>query len=132
MKKHILFLLLTVCCLTHVSAQEPIIKYQLKTPADKTTAAMEKVKELNLRTDDYEKTNKVIAEFYKDQQKMLDGAIKNGVGDVEAYKLKKQKLAGDRDEKLKKIFSKEQYDTWITVIEPSLQPKRPGPTKPGK
>ena len=29
------------------------------------------------------------------------------------------------DDKLKKIFSKEQFNTWLTVIEPSLQPKRP-------
>ncbi len=66
----------------------------------------------------------MIGEFYREQQKMLDGAVKNGVANVEAYKAKKAKLAIERDGKLKKIFSKEQFANWVTVIEPSLSPKR--------
>ncbi|MEO6583142.1 MAG: hypothetical protein ABIO05_02390, partial [Ferruginibacter sp.] len=73
MKKTVLFAILTFFGATnlHAQAQELIIKYQFKTPEEKTKAAMEKVKELKLSTDAAEKTNKVIGEFYKDQQKML-------------------------------------------------------------
>lgn len=90
---------------------------------------MEKLKAFKLSPDANEKTNKVLAEFYKDQQKMLDGAIKNGVGNVDAYKAKKQKLVADRDDKLKKLFTKDQFNTWITVIEPSLGSKKPTQAK---
>src|SRR6476661_8242123 len=109
MKKHILFIALAIFRLTSVKSQDLIIKYQFKAPEEKTKAAMEKLKDFKLSGDASEKTNKVIGEFYKDQQKMLDGAVKNGVGDVNAYKAKKVKLAADRDDKLKKLFSKEQF-----------------------
>src|SRR5687768_10379653 len=101
MKKHILFLAFAFLGISAVNGQELIIKYQFKTPEDKTKIAMEKLKDFKLSKDNSEKTNKVIGEFYKDQQKMLDGAVKNGVGNVDAYKAKKLKLAADRDEKLK-------------------------------
>lgn len=126
MKKHILFIVFALFSLTSVKAQELIIKYQFKTPVEKTKAAMEKLKDFKLGADASDKTNKVIGEFYKGHQKMLDAAVKNGVGNVDAYKAKKLKLAADRDDKLKKLFTKEQFNTWITVIEPSLNPKRPG------
>lgn len=129
MKKHILFIALAIFSLTSAYAQEKselIIRYQFRTPEEKTKIAMEKLKDFKLSADARDKTVKVIGEFYKDQQKMLDGAVKNGVGNVEAYKAKKLKHAADRDDKLKKLFTKEQFNTWITEIEPSLNPKRPG------
>lgn len=132
MKKHLLFILFATLSLTSVKAQELVIKYQFKTPEEKTKAAMDKIKDLKLNADASDKTNKVIGEFYKDQQKMLDAAVKNGVGDVTVYKAKKLKLAADRDDKLKKLFTKEQFNTWITVIEPSLAPKRPGQSTAAK
>ncbi|MEO5984013.1 MAG: hypothetical protein ABIP80_00830 [Ferruginibacter sp.] len=101
------------------------MKYQFKTPEEKTRNAMEKLKIYKLLPDANDKTAKVIGEFFKEQQKMLDGAIKNGVTNVEAYKAKKAKLAVERDDKLKKIFTKEQFANWVTVIEPSLSSKRP-------
>lgn len=125
MKKFFLSLFLFVSGGIAVQAQELVVKYQFRTPEEKTKLAMEKLKDFRLSADAGEKTNKVLAEFYKDQQKMLDGAIKNGVSNVDQYKVKKLKLAADRDDKLKKLFSKEQFNAWITVIEPSLQPKRP-------
>ena len=125
MKKFILSLILLISGGVALKAQDIVIKYQFKTPEEKTKIAMDKLNEFKLSADAREKTNKVLAEFYKDQQKMLDGAIKNGVSNVEQYKAKKLKLATDRDDKLKKLFSKDQFTTWMTVIEPSLQPKRP-------
>ena len=125
MKKHFIFFLALFLGITAVNAQDLVIKYQFKTPEEKTKVAMEKLKEFKLGNDANDKTNKVIGEYYKDQQKILDGAIKNGVGDINAYKAKKIKMAADRDDKLKKIFSKDQFTAWITVIEPSLGPKKP-------
>ena len=125
MKKSIAIIAFALFSFVTGNAQDLIIKYQFKTPAEKTNAAMEKLKSFKLSPDANEKTAKVIGEFYKDQQKMLDKAVKEGVGDVNVYKAKKLKLAADRDDKLKKIFSKEQFNTWVTVIEPSLNPKRP-------
>jgi len=124
MKKHILILFIAICGFTSGKAQDLIIKYQFKTPEEKTKVAMDKIKDFKLSPDANNKTGKVIGEYYKDHQKMLDGAIKNGVGNIEVYKAKKVKLATDRDDKLKKIFSKDQFTNWITVIEPSLNPKR--------
>jgi len=109
---------------TAAQSQELVIKYQFKTPEEKTKVAMGKLEAFKLSPDVGNKTNKVLVEFYRVQQKMLDGAIKNGVGNVEVYKAKKLKLASERDDKLKKIFSKDQYNTWINSIEPSLNPNR--------
>jgi hypothetical protein len=125
MKKILVLVVAALFSFQFVSAQDVVVKYQLRTPGDKTKLAMEKVKSFNLSKDDNEKTDKVIGEFYKDEQKMLDAAIKNGIPDINAYKAKKVKLAEDRDDKLKKIFSKEQYKSWVEVILPSLKPQRP-------
>src|SRR5687767_12162733 len=106
MIKHLFYLFISffgINAAANAQAQELVIKYQLKTPEEKTKVAMEKLTVFKLSKDANEKTHKVIAEFYKDQQKMLDGAIKNGVGNVDAYKAKKLKLAADRDDKLKKV-----------------------------
>ena len=130
MKKYILFIAAAIGSMLTVKAQEKqelIINYKLRSPQDKTNIAMEKIKSFKLSPDASEKTGKVIGEFYKDEKKLLDGAIANGVGNVEAYKAKKQKLVNDRDDKLKKIFNAEQFKTWISVIEPSLKPQRPKP-----
>lgn len=128
MKKIIVALCFLFAGTSYLQAQDLIIKYQFRTPEEKTKLALDKLKDFKLKSDDSDKTAKVLAEFYKDQQKMLDGAIKNGVSNVEEYKAKKLKLAADRDDKLKKLFSKDQFITWLNVIEPSLQPKRPAKT----
>ena len=124
MKKFILALGFLIFGSSNIDAQELVMKYQFKTPEEKTKLAMDKLKDFKLSKDANEKTGKVLAEFYKDQQKMLDGAIKNGVSNVEQYKAKKLKILEDMDDKLKKLFSKEQYNTWKNVIEPSLQSKK--------
>jgi Tfp pilus assembly protein PilV len=134
MKKHLFFIAAALLSLTSIQAQdkqELVINYKLRTPQDKTIIAMEKLKDFKLSPDAAEKTNKVIGEFYKDEKKMLDGAIANGVSNVDAYKAKKQKLAAERDDKLKKIFTQEQYNTWVTVIEPGLR-QRPRPSTAAK
>lgn len=125
MKKFIIALGFLIFSASALQAQELVMKYQFRTPEEKTKLAMEKLKDFKLSKDASEKTDKVLAEFYKDQQKMLDGAIKNGVSNVEQYKAKKLKLATERDDKLKKLFSKDQFNAWKNVIEPSLQSKRP-------
>ncbi len=90
--KKIFFALLAIFSISSLKAQDLIIKYQFKTPEEKTKVAMDRLKDLKLNIDANDKASKVIGEFYKDQQKMLDGAVKNGVGNIEAYKAKKMKL----------------------------------------
>jgi periplasmic protein CpxP/Spy len=47
-----------------------------------------------------------------------------GQPDREAMREKFQKLAGERDEKLKGIFNEDQFKKWKDEIEPSLRPQR--------
>lgn len=45
--------------------------------------------------------------------------------DRETRMAEMKKLADARDEKLKKIFTEEQFKKWKDAIEPSLRPQRP-------
>lgn len=70
--------------------------------------------------------SKVDAEFtsyYKAQdakRQELSGS------DRETRQAEMKKIADARDEKLKKIFTEEQFKKWKEAIEPTLRPQRPG------
>ena len=101
--------------------------FQRRTVEERVKAAMDKIADLKLDKDQTEKTNTVLTDYYKAQdktrQEMMAGG---GQPDREQMREKMQKLSGERDEKLKKIFTEDQFKKWKDEIEPALRPQRGG------
>lgn len=93
---------------------------------ERVKAAMEKLADLKLDTAKSSAASAVFSNFYSAQQKQREEArAAGGEPDRDAMRAKNQKLAADRDEKLKAIFTDDQYKKWKDEIEPSLRPQRP-------
>lgn len=100
---------------------------QPKTVEERVKTAMEKLAPLSLDKDQTEKTNVVFTDYYKSAQKMRDEAMAaGGQPDREKMKAEMQKHGDERDEKLKKIFSADQYKKFKDEIEATLRPQRQG------
>ena len=61
-------------------------------------------------------------DYYKEQDKLRE-SIMNG-GDRTTMQPAMQKLSEDRDAKLKKVLSEEQFKKFKEEIEPAIQPRR--------
>ena len=100
---------------------------QQRTPEERVKATMERLAELKLDKDQTDKTTAVFTDFYNARQKMMEEMrAGGGTPDRDAMREKGQKMAAERDEKLKKIFNEEQYKKWKDTIEPSMRPQRGG------
>ena len=86
---------------------------------------MEKMAPLNLDSVVKVKTNVIITDFFQNQQKAFMEMRESGNVDREAMMAKRKELAGERDAKLKLIFTEAQMKKWVDEIEPSLRPQRP-------
>jgi periplasmic protein CpxP/Spy len=72
-------------------------------------------------------TDSAFAAYYKAQDKMREEMMAGGgTPDRDAMREKMQKFAAERDDRLKKIFTDDQFKKWKDEIEPSLRPQRPG------
>jgi len=106
--------------------------FQRRTPEERLKQAKEKMTDLKLDKDQTTKTDSVLLDSYKAQDKMFEdmrGA--GGPPDRDQMREKMQKLAGERDDKLKKIFTEDQFKKWKDEIEPSLRPQRGGGNRGG-
>ncbi len=124
MKK--IFLLSTLFLLTMVfnnaSAQGGAVR---KTVEERVSDVMTKLTDFNLDKAKNTETQTVITDFYKAQEKMREEMMAGGgMPDRDAMREKIQQMGSERDEKLKKIFSEEQFKKWTTDIVPSLTPQR--------
>ena len=122
MKKIIVFLFAACIFITSANAQGG---GQRQTPEERAAAAMEKMAPLNLDSAVKVKTNVIITDFFQNQQKAFMEMRESGNMDREAMMAKRKELAGERDAKLKLIFTEAQMKKWVDEIEPSLRPQRP-------
>ena len=99
---------------------------QRQTPEERTKATMEKLTVLNLDADQTTKTTAVFTDYNATWQKAVDEMRASGSVDREAMGAKRTELSKVRDEKLKAIFTADQYKKWIDEVEPSLRPQRRG------
>lgn len=99
---------------------------QRLTPEERTKAAMEKVAVLNLEGEAKVKTEVILGDFYKSQQKAMEEMRANGKMDRDAMMAKRKELSEARDKQLKTVFTEEQLKKWTEEIEPSLRPQRGG------
>ena len=67
----------------------------------------------------------IFTDFYKAQDKMREEMMGGGERpDPQVMREKMQGMATERDDKLKKVLTEEQFKKWKEEIEPSMRPQR--------
>ena len=92
------------------------IKERVKSAMDKMTGA------LQLDASEQSKTSTVFSDFYTAQDKMREDARATGTRPDRSVI---DKMTSDRDDKLKAIFTDDQYKKFVSDVEPTLRPQRP-------
>lgn len=123
MKKAILLLAIAITGVLAVEAQGNGGGFQRRTPEERLQQVKEKLADLKLDKDQTTKSDSAFIQYFRDQQKIFED-MRNGGGDRTAIRDKMMKLAGDRDDKLKKIYTDDQYKKWKEEIEPTTRPQR--------
>ncbi|OQP67347.1 hypothetical protein A3860_03065 [Niastella vici] len=101
--------------------------FQRRTPEERLKMVKEKLTDLKLDKDQTTKSDSAFLDYYKAQEKMFEEMrAGGGAPDRDAMREKMQKLAAERDEKLKKIFTEDQFKKWHDEIEPTTRPQRGG------
>jgi periplasmic protein CpxP/Spy len=96
-----------------------------KTLEERVSDAMSKIAEFNLDKSKSESSETIFTDFFKAQDKMREELMAGGsMPDREVMREKNQQMSSERDEKLKKVFSEEQYKKWINDIAPSMMTQR--------
>lgn len=125
MKKSILFIAVALVAAIGVRAQGG--GGQQRTPEERAKQTMERLADLKLDKDQTDKTSTVFKEYYEARQKMMqEMRAGGGQPDRDQMREKGQKLSAERDDKLKKIFTEDQFKKWKDEIEPSMRPNRGG------
>ncbi|MEO6583144.1 MAG: hypothetical protein ABIO05_02400 [Ferruginibacter sp.] len=123
MKKQLITLMaLFVITITSAVAQDG--QPQRQTAEERTKSTMEKLSPLILGANELIKTEAVFLDFYKTQQKAMEDLRASGSFDREAMMAKRDEMAKQRNEKLKALFTAEQFKKWSEEVEPSLRPQR--------
>ena len=123
MKKKSLLLIAAICFnVTILMAQGNM---QRLTPDERTKTVMEKMSSLNMDSTTKSKTEVIMLEFFTSQQKAMEEMRSSGSIDRDAIMAKRKIFVETRNEKLKLIFTQDQFNKWINEIEPGLRPQRP-------
>jgi hypothetical protein len=92
------------------------IEERVKSAMDKMTGA------LQLDASEQSKTSTVFSDFYTAQDKMREDARATGTRPDRSVI---DKMTSDRDDKLKAIFTDDQYKKFVSDVEPTLRLQRP-------
>lgn len=121
MKKHFfLFASVTLLSISSLFAQEG---RQQRSADERTKATMEKFQDFNLKPEVRTQVEAIFNDFYKNQQATMQAA-RDASSDRTVVMDKRKQLVSERNNKLKEVLSAEQYDKWVSDIEPSLKPVR--------
>lgn len=107
---------------TFLSSSSAVAQNQRLSSEERTKMAMDALVSFDLTKEKKSATEIVIADFYSNGQKALREM--RALNDREGIMEKRKQLAAERDDKLKIIFTEDQFKKWINEIEPSLRPKR--------
>ena len=118
MKKQFLLVLSMLLAVVMVAnAQGP----QRRTVEERVKAAMEKVTPaLSLNATQVPLTDSVFSEYYRAMDKLRESMQPGTPPDRSVF----EKLGADRDEKLKKVFTEDQFKKWKDEVEATLRPQR--------
>lgn len=100
----------------------------MRTPIpERVKAIMDKLADFKLDKDKAALTDSAFTGFFKSQEKAMEDMRASGGGfDRDKMMETRKKLVDERDEKLKKIFTADQFKKWKDEIEPTTRPQRPG------
>ncbi len=95
---------------------------QRRTVEERVKSAMDKlITPLQLDQTEQDKTSAVFTDFYTTQDKMREDARASGTRPDRSVM---EKMMNDRDDKLKAIFTDDQYKKFKDQVEPTLRPQR--------
>ena len=93
---------------------------------ERVKSIMDKLADFKLDKDKAALTDSAFTSFYTSQEKaMQDMRAAGGQMDRDKMMETRKKLADERDDKLKKIFTADQFKKWKEEIEPTTRPQRP-------
>jgi periplasmic protein CpxP/Spy len=96
--------------------------FQRQTVPERVKTTMEKLQPLQLNPTQMQQTDSVFTDFYTSQNKMREDARASGTRPDRSIF---EKMSSDRDEKLKTIFTADQFTKFKNEIEATLRPQRP-------
>ncbi len=99
--------------------------FQRRTVEERLKAIDEKIAVFNLEKTKKDQADTVFTHYFKAVDIKREDMRSSGSMDREKMREEMQKLSGDRDDKLKNIFTIDQFKKWKDEIEPSLRPQRP-------
>lgn len=100
---------------------------QQRTVEERVKSAMDKISDpLKLDKTQQDKTTAVFTDYYTSQDKMRADARASGARPDRSVM---EKMSNDRDDKLKSIFTDDQFKKFKSDIEPTLRPQRPQGTQ---
>lgn len=99
---------------------------------DKVENVMKKFDALKLEKSTYNTVTDIFTDFYTSQDKIRDNiqkpasSLAQGLArqDYQSVRKQNEKIIEDRDQRLKKALTADQYKKWIDDIEPSLHSRR--------
>lgn len=128
--KKFLFLALMLSAVTGVALaqgggggfQRRTVEERVKIVHDKLDSAFKPA------ADKFKEIDVIFTDFYKAQDKMREEMMGGGERpDPQVMREKMQGMATERDDKLKKVLTEDQFKKWKEEIEPSMRPQRGGP-----
>ncbi|RYE53352.1 MAG: hypothetical protein EOP48_14605 [Sphingobacteriales bacterium] len=101
--------------------------FQMPSAEERTKTTMEKLADLKLDKDQTVKTDSIFATFYRAQAKRME-EMRAGGGEIDrdAMRAENEKAVAARDEKLKKVWSADQFKKFKDEIEATLRQRRGG------
>ena len=101
--------------------------FQRQTPEQRVAAIHAKLDSaFKLEASKLSTLDTALTVLYKKQDEKMTEMFSGGTRpDRETMMAERQKYTDARDEMLKAVLSKEQYDIWKEKIEPSMRPQRP-------
>jgi periplasmic protein CpxP/Spy len=98
---------------------------QRRTVEERVKAVDEKFADFKLDKDKTAQVDTIFTHYYKATDKLREEMMAaGGQPDFQQMREKMQPLVTDRDDKLKKVLTEDQFKKWKDEIEPALRPQR--------
>lgn len=126
MKNKILFLSLLLFSVVFVHAQGGGGGFQRRTVEERVKVVHDKLDSaFKLEAAKLKESDEIFTSYYKSMDKLREEMMSGGERpDPQVMREKMQPITNERDEKLKKVLTEDQYKKWKEEIEPSMRPQR--------
>lgn len=124
--KKLLILFLSITMISLATKAQERGGFQRRTVEERVKMVHDKIDSaFKPSADNLKAIDVAFTDYYKAQDKLREEMMSGGERpDMQAMRAKMEPLITERDEKLKKALSEEQYKKWKEEIEPSMRPQR--------